>query len=302
MNVDLFHYFFIKLANKTRVSCISIHLTVYLKLRIMSYNKLLKDRTIETRFIYKRFNGDRELYNVKKTKQEFYKRCRQNRVSVQELNRQLNLHHQRFPKWFDVKDGTDKYCSQPLLMSKMLVEPERSAYIPISCRGERDLYEILQVLLQIQSSEFERIHVTCTYGNETIDVPHKFVIMDHIDGDQPILEALKHQKRNLSPMTITNVVGGKFDDNHQAILVTSTPVFHTRYLYKDWGRFQLHDALPKREVEMRLCYSINPETISMITVCTKTLKIVISKATPRDKKHITKHSIFGCIEAALLFF
>ena len=259
------------------------------------YLKLLAKRAEETDFIYKRFNGDRRQYTTHKTIQEFRKRRRQNRVSVPEMQRQMNMHFEMFPAWFDVKDCTDEFCSKDLLSWNLASEPQQSFVIPVECSNDKDMCDVLKQLLT-EKMDIRNMFVTCTYGNDTKDVPHKSVLMKHINGNAPIVEALKYQERYLSPVTLHNVVGGKFDDQDRVVLVTKDWMYHTRYLYKDWENIQCHDNLPKFDNLYRICYIIEPSTLSFITVSSKNAKYIIKKATNQDQWKLSKDSIASCIE------
>jgi hypothetical protein len=222
-------------------------------------------RVAETYTIYKTFFGDRKKYNLHKYLQEQRKRLEQNKIAQEEVDHQVAKHNQRFPFWHCVKDASDLYVAdrfQASIQSRLENQKRRSYDVPMA---SKDMYNVLKDILS-SSLEFDYLTVACVYDHTTLDVPQKMVLMIHDQGILPFEECIKHQERPLSPALITNVIGGRFDNSEKAILVTSEKTMHTRYLYKDFAKYQFHYAVPKHDKEMRICYGVKPETVSLITV------------------------------------
>lgn len=267
----------------------------------MSSHTLRDQRIKETIAVYTRYNGDRRLYAIHKRIQEAEKRQRQTRIPASEVNYQFGLHKLKYPRWFDVQDGTDKYCVERLMsLNGFLLNFEKTVEIPVNVSSPRDMYNILQNLIE-QCSFVESIAVACTYNDTTVDVPQKLVLMKHEDGDHVFQEYLKHQERPQGPFVINDIVGGKFDDPEKAVLVTNEFISHTRYLYKDWSRFQFHPSIPKHDKQMKLCFGVVPETISVINIRCENIKITLYPALNVDDWKIDSKSVMTSIETVLFF-
>lgn len=280
--------------------CVCHHSLQQVNSNNMSYQRLLTQRQHETQHIWKKFKGDRTSYNRQKQIQEFFKCCRQNAVSKEKMLQQVRLHDERFPTWNDIADITDKFCSKTLLSaSGHSIEPKHSVVLPIECSNNTDMYKVLQMLLCEDEIGVQQLHVTCSYdGVQTLKVPHKAVIFQHISGIRPMVEALKHQPRDLSPMTISSVLGLYEIDSKRSALITDKLVSHSRYLHKDFKRIQFHNCLPRHNKDMRMCYIIEPDTISTIIACVNDKQFILSKATEFDKMKLTPKCVLGCLQGA----
>ncbi len=239
----------------------------------MSVANFLDSRIRETYSISKKYDGDRQQYAVAKWRQEAEKRYRQSRVTLDELHQQLERHYLRFPRWFCVRDGSDSYCSKELIMSTIKNESaKRVLHVPVRSNG--DVFEVLQELMA-RPCWVEGIRVMCDFDATTRYIPHKCVVMTHYDGNSTFVEALKHQDRDRAPMVITDIVGCRNDGSGRVVLFTKEIGSHTRYLHRDFSRYQHHEALPHYDVPMRLGYVLFPETLKSISVFYSGLKIVI---------------------------
>ena len=222
-------------------------------------------RLAETHTIYKKYSGDWQKYTFQKFIQERRKRVKQNKIAKAEVLHQVAIHNQRFPLWHCVRDASDLYVTEHLRTSVHSSSANRQRRIYDVPVKNNNLCNALEDILS-SSLEFNCLTVACVYDYTTVDVPQKMVLMIHDQGVIPFEECIKHQERPLSPAIITNVIGGRFGNNEKAILVTSEKIMHTRYLYKDFANYQFHYAVPNHDKEMRICYGVKPESVSVITL------------------------------------
>jgi phage pi2 protein 07 len=267
----------------------------------MSSRAFRDQRLKETVAVYKYYNGDRRLYAIGKRMQEEEKRRRQTQIPASEVNYELSLHQQKFPRWFDVHDGTDRYCSQRLMsFNDLLSHREKSFEIPVNVSDRRDMFDILKTLLE-RCKCVDSIAVGCSFDDTTVDVPQKLVLMQHDECQHAFPEYLKHQERPLSPFVIHDVVGGKFDDPEKAVLVTKELISHTRYLYKDWSQYQFHHSMPNHEKQMKLCFGVVPETVSVISIKCGEIKLVLYPALAEDKWKVEPTSVLNVVDTFCFF-
>lgn len=267
----------------------------------MAARNFIQKRKDESLTIFRDFDGDFLLYNLAKRGKEHVKRKRQNETSQDEVLYQMELHNQRFPRWFNVVDGSDLYLGRNISrdVNNILFPPTSKTFdLPIRCKTDRDMSSVLKSLVE-SSFPIERLNVAVSYNNTTIDVPQKMVLMCHEDNGSIIPEALKHQTRQQSPFVITNIIGVNFDDSNRHILITPFRTPHTRYLHKDWARYQFHRSVPKSDIPMRVCYGVHPQTVSVITLLVGRVKIVLFQSIEKGAWSIDEKSVVGVIEAIL---
>ena len=254
-------------------------------------------RRDETRDIFRFLDGDRYAYNIVKEKQEREKRLRQNAINRRTVELLLKEHHEMFPIWNYVRDGSDAYIRNdiPCPNNAMLAAYDKNIDLPVVCDNETDIFDIFKEIISDRDIKgIESITVGCHFDNTTVDVPHKAVLFQHVSNVN-FAEYLKHQPRYLSPVTIPCVIGAKFDDPEEAFLITNKTIQHSRYLYKDFERIQFHDAVPKHDKTVRLCYGIKPKTVASIALNMKKHKVVIYKRFRDDLHAVDKNEILFLI-------
>ena len=258
--------------------------------------KIQLQRLDETRNIFRFYDGDRQSYNIGKAMQERAKRLRQNKINRQTVKRLLRKHNKQFPTWNNIRDGSDAYIRiQTCPTNVELVSKAKNIDLPVICENDTDIFDIFKKVINT-IKDIESITVGCHFDNTTVDIPHKAVLMQHEDTDYKFAEYLKHQPRITSPQTIPNVIGGKLDDPEEAFLITNEIIQHSRYLYKDFEKIQFHDAVPKHDKNMRLCYGIKPRTLSSIVLNMKKHKVIIYKRFRDDLHAISKNMVLSLIE------
>lgn len=268
----------------------------------MSHQLRFKEQRIaETYMIYKQYGGDIGLYGIVKEVQEAEKRKRQNLLSPEIVLAKMEEHSRRFPSWYHVEDATDAFLTESLIRSPSInafLNAKRVFDIPILTKSNTDMCSILEAILK-SDIDIDNVSVCCSFGHSTVDTPHKMVVMKHRDSGTPFMEALKHQERQKSPVYIGNVVGGKFDDPSQAIIVTKEEMRHTRYLHGAYSECQFSDYIPKHEIPMRVCYGVVPNTVSIITMWKNDFKIVLFPALHTEQWTLTKNNALNGIHSIL---
>ena len=213
----------------------------------------------------------------------------------------MEEHSRRFPSWYHVEDATDAFLTESLIRSPSInafLNAKRVFDIPILTKSNTDMCSILEAILK-SDIDIDNVSVCCSFGHSTVDTPHKMVVMKHRDSGTPFMEALKHQERQKSPVYIGNVVGGKFDDPSQAIIVTKEEMRHTRYLHGAYSECQFSDYIPKHEIPMRVCYGVVPNTVSIITMWKDNFKIVLFPALHTEQWTLTKDNALNGIHSIL---
>ena len=267
----------------------------------MSSLSFTEKRLEETFMIYKKFFGDRKKYNFYKHLQEERKRMKQKQIDRSEVAYQIAKHNQRFPLWHCVRDASDLYVPDRFKISQQYNVPKQQRRVfdvPVVPVRKHGMCDILKDILA-SSLKFDYLTVSCVYDQTTVNVPQKMVVMIHNEGNMPFDEGIKHQERPLSPAIITHVIGGRFDNQEKAILVTSDKIMHTRYLYKDFAKYQFHDAVPKHNKEMRICYGVKPETVSVITLHFNDCDIVLFPFLRKEDWKATEDTVLYTIESIL---
>ena len=255
-------------------------------------------RLEETYMIYKRFFGDRKKYAFYKDLQERRKRMNQKQIAHTEVAHQIAKHNQRFPFWHCVQDASDLYVSDRLKTSMPSSIPKLKRRVFDVPMTRSSMCDVLKDILS-SSLEFDYMTVSCVYDHTTVDVPQKMVLMIHEQGNLPFEEGIKHQERPLSPAIITHVIGGRFNNSEKVILVTSDKIMHTRYLYKDFAKYQFNDAVPKHNKEMRICYGVKPETISTFTLHFHDWDVVLFPSMRNEDWKASKDTVLDTINCIL---
>lgn len=266
----------------------------------MSSHKFLEQRVAETVAVYKHYDGDRRLYNIMKQAQEQTFRKKQNQISTTEVQHQFMQHQQKFPRWFDVHDGTDKFCLPGLVAADCCLKAKKTFDVPVTVSDDRDMCRILEAVFE-SSMVIDRLSVACSFDNTTIHVPQKLVLMKHDESGCLIPEYLKHQERPLSPFVIHNVVGGKFYEKDKIVLITNNLLPHTRYLYKDWSQYQFHHSLPTQDKQMRLCFGVVPETVSVMNIQCGDLKVTLYPAVTEEEWQVKPEHVLSVVDTILHF-
>lgn len=240
-----------------------------------------ESRCEESKWAMFKFNGDSNIFNRAKRKQEALKRERQQSLPPIYVHQKIYQHALMFPLWFAISDISNQFISAS--RQDNIVYKKYNVLDLVLEDFSISLYPIMQHLLLNFGTFIQRMSVGCNSGIDTILAPTKLVMFYDQTLMKIIAEAIKHQPRNLGGITVVdNVVGVNTcinEDLNRPILITSDKINHVKYLHKSAQDIQFNyitqGMLAQFTRQMGVCYSIYADTLAFLTIVSGRNKVVI---------------------------